>query len=154
MPGLTESWITTRGSRLIYETLSGKEVVYVLLISSVLGRLPVVWGGDMGTIPHKHRAGLCSGAHRFDPDLARADSAPGSWDCCPNILCPFLGFRLVRQCVNKVSIKPLSYCNTGYYWRVFSEEMLSNMQQYKVFIACCCKHEHYCLRLFSLCKQG
>ena len=83
MPGLTKSWITTCGSRLIYETLPGKEVVYVLPISSVLGRLPVVRAGDMGTIPHKYRAGLRSGAHRFDHDLARADSAPGRGDCCP-----------------------------------------------------------------------
>ena len=40
---------------LIYETPPGKEVVYVLPISLVLGRLPVVQYGDMGTIPQKYR---------------------------------------------------------------------------------------------------
>jgi hypothetical protein len=83
MPRSTESWITTCGSTLIYETLPGKEVVYVLPISSILGRLPVVLAGDTGTIPHKYRAGLRSGAHRFNHDLASADSAPGSGDGCP-----------------------------------------------------------------------
>ena len=83
MPGLTESWITTCGSGLIYEILPGKEVVYVLPISSVLGRLPVVRAGHMGTIPDKYRAELSSGVHCFDHDLARADSAPGSGVCCP-----------------------------------------------------------------------
>ena len=37
MPRLTESWITLCFSSLIHETLSGKEVGYVLPISSVLG---------------------------------------------------------------------------------------------------------------------
>ena len=83
MPGLTDSWITACGSSLIYETLPGKDLVYILPISSVLGRLPVVRAGDMGAIPHKYRAGLRSGAHRFNHDLARADSVPGSGDGCP-----------------------------------------------------------------------
>ena len=56
---------------------------FMIFFSSVLGRLPVVRAGDMGTIPHKYRAGLRSGAHRFDHDLARADSGPGRWDGCP-----------------------------------------------------------------------
>jgi len=50
---LAESWITQCGSRLIYELLPGKEVVYVVPVSSVLGRLPVVRAGDTGTIPFK-----------------------------------------------------------------------------------------------------
>ena len=32
--------------KLIYGTLPGKEVVYVLPITSILGRLPVVLAGD------------------------------------------------------------------------------------------------------------
>ena len=34
-------------SKLVYETLPGKEVVYVLLIPFVLGRLPVVPGWSL-----------------------------------------------------------------------------------------------------------
>ena len=48
-----------------------------------LGSLPVVLAGDKGTIPQKYCAGLRRGAHRFDPDLARADSALGSGDGWP-----------------------------------------------------------------------
>ena len=49
-----ENWITECGSKLIYELLPGKEVVYVVPISSILGKLPVVRAGDTGTIPHKY----------------------------------------------------------------------------------------------------
>ena len=38
-------------------------------------------------------AGLHSGAHCFDHDLATVDSDPGRGDCCP--IRQFLGFRLV-----------------------------------------------------------
>ena len=82
MPGLTEFWITMCCSSLIYEILQGKEVVYVLLILSVLRRLPVVQAGEIGTVPPKYRAWLRSGAHHFDHDLARTDSAPENEDGC------------------------------------------------------------------------
>ena len=39
---VTEAWITTCGSKLIYDLLPGKEVVYVLPITSILGKLPLV----------------------------------------------------------------------------------------------------------------
>ena len=66
---MAESWITQCGSRLIYELLPGKEMVYVVPVSSVLGRLPVVRARDTGTIPFKYRAGLRNGAHRYDHNL-------------------------------------------------------------------------------------
>ena len=47
---LPDLWITKCGSNLIYETLPGNEVMYVLPITSVLGRLPVVLAGDTGTV--------------------------------------------------------------------------------------------------------
>ncbi len=65
-----ESWITQCGSRLIYELLPGKEVVYVVPVSSVLGRLPVVRAGDTGTIPFKYCAGLRNGGHRYNHNAA------------------------------------------------------------------------------------
>ena len=72
---LPESWITKCGSKLIYEPLPGKEVLYVLPITSILGRLPVVRAGDTGTIPFNYRTGFRNGAHRYDHTLARADSS-------------------------------------------------------------------------------
>ena len=80
---MAESWITECCSRLVYEPLPGKEVMYVLPASSVLGRLPVVRAGETGTTPHKFRAGLRSGAHRYNHDLARFDSSRGPGDGCP-----------------------------------------------------------------------
>ena len=47
---LPESWITKCGSKLIYETLPGKEVLYVLPIASILGRLPVVRNADSSRV--------------------------------------------------------------------------------------------------------
>ena len=115
MPGLRESWILTCGSRLIYETLPGKEVVYILPISSVLGRLPVVRAGDMGTILHKDSAGLRSCAHRFDHDLARADSALDAGTAAPMYFVNSWDLGWSRDmCIQDfVSSRPLSYCNTG-----------------------------------------
>ena len=78
-----ESWITQCGSKLIYELMPGKEVMYVVPVSSILGKLPVVRAGDTGTIPHKYRTALRSGAHRFNDQIARADSRPGAGDGCP-----------------------------------------------------------------------
>jgi hypothetical protein len=51
-----EKWITECGSKLIYELLPNKEVLYVVPVTSILGKLPVVRAGDTGTIPHKYRS--------------------------------------------------------------------------------------------------
>ena len=71
--------------QLIYELqalqlLPEKQAVYVLsiLITSILGRLPVVWAGDTGTILFKYRACCCYGAHRYNSTLAKADTSPGA----------------------------------------------------------------------------
>ena len=52
-------------------------------ITSTLGRLPVVWAGDTGTIPFRYRSGCCNGSHRYNHDLASADSSRGAGDGCP-----------------------------------------------------------------------
>ena len=70
-------------SKLIYKTLPGKEVVYVLPITSILGRLPVVRAGDTGTIPFSYRDGCRNGAHHNNQGLTKADTSPGAWDGCP-----------------------------------------------------------------------
>ena len=76
-----ECWCS--GSKFIYELLPEKQVVYVLPIMSVLGRLPVIWAGHTGTIPFKYRTCCCNGAHRYDSTLAKADTSPGAEDGCP-----------------------------------------------------------------------
>jgi hypothetical protein len=63
--------------------MPGKEVLYVDLTSSILGKLPVVRAGDTGAIPHKYRTSLRSGAHQYDAQLARADTQPGAGDGFP-----------------------------------------------------------------------
>ena len=72
------------GSKLIYELLPEKKVAYVLhiIITSILGRLPVVRARDTGTIPFKYRTRCRNGAHRYDSTLARADTSPGAGDGC------------------------------------------------------------------------
>ncbi len=77
-----EKWITECGSKLIYELLPNKEVLYVVPVTSILGKLPVVRAGDTGTILHKYRTATRSGTHRFDTQIARADSRPGAGDGC------------------------------------------------------------------------
>ena len=71
----------------------------------------VVRAGDMGTIPHKHRAELRSGIHRFNHDLARAGSAPGSWDgsvtaaqCLFQYIVPSLAFLGDQVCTLSLAI--------------------------------------------------
>ena len=64
-------------------TWLGKDVVYVLLITSILGRLPVVRAGDTGTIPFCYHSSCCNCAHCYNHDLFSADSSRGAGDNCP-----------------------------------------------------------------------
>ena len=76
-----ECWCSS--SKFIYDLLPEKQVVYVLPIMSILGRLPEVWAEDTGTILFKYRACCCDGAHRYDSTLGKADTSPGAEDGCP-----------------------------------------------------------------------
>jgi hypothetical protein len=60
-----------------------KDVVYVLPITSILKRLPVVRAGDTGNIQYSYRDGCRNGAHSFNHDLARVDSNAVAVDTCP-----------------------------------------------------------------------
>ena len=75
---MAESWITKCGSRLICELLPEMEILYVIPISSILGKLPTVCAGDTGTIPYQY-----SGTNCFSWNIARADSAQGSGNDSP-----------------------------------------------------------------------
>ncbi len=49
-------WLESVGSRvLLYELDYKKPILYVVLIQSILGKLPLVPVGDTGTIPHRMR---------------------------------------------------------------------------------------------------
>ena len=61
------------GSRVVYELDHKNSILYVVLIQSILGKLPVVPVGDTGTIPHHLR-------HHFPG--APGDRRPGSGDGC------------------------------------------------------------------------
>ena len=55
---------------------------YVLPITSILGRLPVVQACDTGTL-FSYRNGCRNSAQRYVHALAKADTSAGAWDCCP-----------------------------------------------------------------------
>jgi hypothetical protein len=44
-------WLDRIGSKMVYERRENKQVLYVVQVSSILGRLPLVPVGDTGTIP-------------------------------------------------------------------------------------------------------
>ncbi len=54
---LLAEWMEATNSAMIYEREGGdREVLYVIPVESILGKLPVVPVGDTGTIPHTMRA--------------------------------------------------------------------------------------------------
>ena len=74
-------------------------------ITSILGRL-LVRAGDTGTIPFSYRDGCRNGAHRYDHNLANADTSGGppavqrrGWGRLSHVLCQFLGAGLVPRSV-------------------------------------------------------
>ena len=107
-----ELWITKCGSKLIYETLPKKEVVYVLPITSILGRLPVIRAGDTGTIPFSYLNVCSNGAHRYDHALAKADIIAGAGDGCSMY---FVNFWALGWCRNPLLRIITYYCLNCYY---------------------------------------
>ena len=68
------SWLEQADSKMIYERKNNQQVLYVVPITSILSKLPVVPVGDSGTIPHSMRAE----AAEFPG--ASCDSRPGQGD--------------------------------------------------------------------------
>jgi hypothetical protein len=50
-----KGWLESVGSRVVYELDYKKPILYVIPIQSILGKLPVVPVGDIGTIPYHLR---------------------------------------------------------------------------------------------------
>ena len=110
-----EEWITRCGSSLIYEMLPGKEILYVVPITSVLGKLPVVHAGDTGTIPYRYRRGTANGSSRYFPEIARADTSPGAGDGCPMYFVNSWALGWSRDMWMNCFV-PLNTTNTTYYY--------------------------------------
>jgi hypothetical protein len=69
-------WIERADSKMIYERKPSSPVLYVLPITHILGKLPVVPVGDTGTFPHSMRG------ESAEYDGASCDSEPGKGDGC------------------------------------------------------------------------
>ena len=79
VPGLTESWIATLlSSDLRVPARKGGGLRFADFFGPWKAASRAGWG-------HGHHSTqiLLSGAHCFDHDLTRADSAAGRWDGCP-----------------------------------------------------------------------
>ncbi len=70
-----EKWITECGPKMIYELLPNKEVLYVVPVTSILRKLPVVKPGDTGTVPHKQNVPAAASTRQQPPPQS---SSPGS----------------------------------------------------------------------------
>ncbi len=67
-------WLLACRSRIVYERQPDNQVFYVLLVESILGKLPVVPVGDTGTIPY------CMRQHAEDFVGAAFDTREGAGD--------------------------------------------------------------------------
>jgi hypothetical protein len=71
---LLPGWIDRANSAMIYERKSNQQVLYVLPITSILSKLPLVPVGDTVTIPNSMRG------EAADFDGGSCDSKPGEGD--------------------------------------------------------------------------
>ena len=69
-------WLDRANSKMIYERKANQQVLYVLPITHILGKLPLVLVGDKGTFPHSMR-----GESAEFPG-ASCDSEPDKGDGC------------------------------------------------------------------------
>ena len=77
-------WYTLLHVTTYYCTYHNHWALYVLHITSILGRLHVVQAGDKGTISFGYCSCCSNGAHSYNHDLASADSGTsrGPWAGC------------------------------------------------------------------------
>ena len=73
---LTSAWVNAYQSSIIYERREQAQVLYVIPVSSILGRLPVVPVGEKGTIPYDMRR------ESSDFPGASCDKSQNSGDGC------------------------------------------------------------------------
>ena len=65
-------WLLACSSRIVYERRADNQVLYVLPVESILGKLPVVPVGETGTIPY------CMRQHAEDFVGAAFDTREGA----------------------------------------------------------------------------
>ena len=92
-------WIERVNSAMVYERKSNKQVLYVLPITSILSKLPLVPVGETGTIPFSMRG------EAADFDGGSCDSKPGEADGSRWWYVNSLGNVLVVQDVGLKKIK-------------------------------------------------
>ena len=63
---------------MLYERKQNQQVLYVIPISSILGKLPLIPVGDTGTIPFSMR----DSDKLHEVDEASCDTKPGEGDRC------------------------------------------------------------------------
>jgi hypothetical protein len=73
---LNSAWVDSHQSSTIYERREQAQVLYVITVSSILGRLPVVPVGEKGTIPYDMRR------ESSDFPGASCDKSQNSGDGC------------------------------------------------------------------------
>ena len=69
-------WLDRANGTMLYERKQNQQVLYVIPISSILGKLPLIPVGDTGTIPFSMRDEL------HEVDWASCDTKPGEGDRC------------------------------------------------------------------------
>ena len=76
-PSESEDWLRKNDVQLLYELNPDLPRLFVLPITSILGRLPLARAGTTGTIPHRMAA-----LERTHYPGGRCDSSPGAGDGC------------------------------------------------------------------------
>jgi len=79
---------------MLYERKQNQQVLYVIPISSILGKLPLIPVGDTGTIPFSMRDEL------HEVDEASCDTKPGEGDM-QIVVCQSMGLVMAQ---NKVAL--------------------------------------------------
>ena len=72
---------------MLYERKQNQQVVYVIPISSILGKLPLIPVGDTGTIPF---------SMRDEVDEASCDTKPGEGDM-QIVVCQSMGLVMAQN---------------------------------------------------------
>ena len=76
LPKFLSGWLDRANGTMLYERKQNQQVLYVIPISSILGKLPLIPVADTGTIPFSMRDKL------HEVDGASCDTKPGEGDGC------------------------------------------------------------------------
>ena len=83
-------WLDQANGTMLYERKQNQQVLYVIPISSILGKLPLIPVGDTGTIPFSMRDEL------HEVDEASCDTKPGEGDM-QIVVCQSMGLVMAQN---------------------------------------------------------